>query len=384
MTEKEYRNLINEIEIKDDQRQVLNKILSLLADKINGYQNDYLNIFNFRKYGSIQTNTAISPLKNINIAIESNVDLQLNDQLKTNILFNNVENEIAYLGLNVSSFERDYEQKTISIKIDEIEFKIKITNEDFIADKYLEELNNRHTYFKNVLKIIKHYVNEQKLNIPSYLVMILLAYGAENYLAGRKYEDYFVAFDKALDDFIAKKKIELLKTYNFEFVLNINEYKGFVIVDPFSGDNVASKVNDVNVQDYRKLKKSLTKLFEVIQIDTRGNAIVTLDVTPILNPSTNKYAWSYQLVGRGLSSSGGEYENNQFEFKTAVLKGLFRGLKTTIEQIKNKNITIICPVGKVLECVAGKAEEAENNSRRKTITKLIEENKLLIKWETKR
>ena len=227
MTEKEYRNLINEIEIKEDQRQVLNNILSLLADKINGYQNDYLNIFNFRKYGSIQTNTAISPLKNINIAIESNVDLELNDQLKTNILFNNVENEIAYSGLNVSSFERDYEQKTISIKIDEIEFKIKITNEDFIADKYLEELNNRHTYFKNVLKIIKHYVNEQKLNIPSYLVMILLAYGAENYLAGRKYEDYFVAFDKALDDFIAKKKIELLKTYNFEFVLNINEYKGF-------------------------------------------------------------------------------------------------------------------------------------------------------------
>ena len=54
MTEKEYRNLINEIEIKEDQRQVLNKILSLLADKINGFQSNFggviKKILNISKY----------------------------------------------------------------------------------------------------------------------------------------------------------------------------------------------------------------------------------------------------------------------------------------------------------------------------------------------
>lgn len=387
MTEKEYRNLISTNEIAIINKDQINELYQVLVTSIEKETNDIFTIEAIKRLDDLSLGIAIKNTDVIDIAFVVNVKKELYEGLLSSVIYNFIENSIILNIKVVKSIERDYLNKLLIVKLNsQQKIIIRICNHDQFAKlelrtKWLDELNEKYTYFKNSIKMIKCLLKEQNIEIiNNYLLIVLFACGLEKYHMQNKYDDYITAFGKIIDDFISQKKIEIDNEYNVVKPSLSCNFKGYTVVDPFNTEvNLAANINDANISEFRKLKKRLNKFREVTLTD-QGSATLTLDVTPVT--TAENYQWHYELVGRNLSSQGGEYQLNEIEYKTAVLKGLFRGLKVIMNSgINNKNILVISPVEGLLKCEERALEEQENNSRRKTITKYIEENKLLIKWK---
>ena len=251
--------------------------------------------------------------------------------------------------------------------------------------KFYEEINQKYTLFKNSYKILRHLLLESNVEfVDDYALSIIFIYGLEKYFSSNKYDNYMVAFVNALDDLINTKKIELQENYiNVIPKLSLSS-KGYTITDPFDeSNNLALNINEANIGELRKFKKKIAKMYEQVTPDTGSSSVLTLNINP-LNNSDGTISWRYDVCGRNIQNSGGVFPNTESDSKNASLKAYFRGLKAIVtSNIYNKNITVITKHKDILKCIEKDSSEAENNSRRKTITKYIEDNKLLISYQIK-
>ena len=173
-----------------------------------------------------------------------------------------------------------------------------------------------------------------------------------------KYYRYLGVLVKGLEDFTQSKKYELL--------------------DIVTGQNLSETVSELKMNEYRKLRKVLQKVTAMdeqkIQFDSQLEVVI--DVNPIIN-NDSTFGWHYDIVGRGNSNSGGNYPNNESDYQTAVLKGIFKGLKVIIDNnLVKKRIVLLCDYDDILS--EKMLSNDENKSRMKTIKSLIEKHNLKI------
>lgn len=384
MTEKEYKKMISEIDL-----DVVNK------DKLNNIYEKYLNLFegltspfeikNIKKGGIFQSQMAINKTNYFNILL----DVTLENPFNLNYHFKLIKNEILKLILlntEISSYE--VSENILKIKNSDVVVNLELMDSSkyeiaLKKYKFIEEVSIKYTLFKNVFKIIRNIIDELNIEvINDYMLIIIMTYSLDKYYQTNKYDNYIMNIANGLEDFINSKKIEIQSEYNSVSLEHSMLTKGYVVIDPFALDNnLAKHINEANVSEFRKLKKRLAKLYEEPVQDYGSGSILKLNINPQKNPD-GTLSWNYDVVGRNLSNSGGEYKDNIIEDKSASLKALFKGLKAiTTSNIYNKNITVITKHKDLLKCIEKDQSESENNSRRKTITKYINDNKLIISFQ---
>ena len=388
MTEKEFKTVINDLELTIDARsKIKNDVINFLEKIKESISNDF-EVVNSDIIGSMATNLLTKDDNQIDLVIYINNET---NTIRRRIILNALENAVYFLNASaIGSIERDQNQKTIMFN-NKTGYNYKIwlvenEKEYSYLKKWsllVDNINQKYTIFKNTIKLIKHYIKEEELKgIDENIVTVILAYALDRYQTGNKYYQYLDSFVKGLDDFANKKRIVLLDEY---LVLNKQELKApegvrYEVLNPLDNSiNIALDITELKVQDYRKLRKKLVKEIETEKEEDYvfdNSTEVAIDVEPILN-AEEKYMWHYEVIGKGLSNDGGLYDNTYENYLTALLKGTFKGLKTIVDKgLIKKKIYISSKYGNIF--VQDVLINDENKSRMKTIKSLIEQNKLNV------
>lgn len=383
MTEKEYKKMISEIDLDCNGRDKLNQTYETYLNLLEGLTSPF-EVKNIRKGGIFQSQMAINKTNYFNILL----DVSLENPHNPNYHFELIKNEILKLIL-LNSEIKSYEvsENILKIKNDDVVVNLELMDSSMYEIaikkyKFIEEVSTKYTLFKNVFKIIRNIIDELNIEIISDdMLIVIMTYSLDKYYQNNKYDNYIMNIANGLEDFINSKKVEIQSEYSNITIENSSLTKGYIIVDPFAVDNnLAKHINEANIAEIRKLKKRLTKLYEEPVQDYGSGSILKLNINPQKN-ADGTLSWNYDVVGRNLSNSGGTYNDNLVEDKSASLKALFKGLKAIASSnIYNKNITVITKHKDLLKCIEKDPSESENNSRRKTITKYINDNKLIISF----
>ncbi len=386
MTEKEIKSIINTLEVDSFERDLLNEKFELISSIIKNNISPLFSLNKIELGGTLARK--INNSKDLTVealivfsfkekSIKDLINLCLNEI--ENILFLNKEN------LKFENYTRDSINACASFNDDQVSYNLFIKFEESDLFSYEVELKNlnlfneyqsKYSLFSNTIKFIKHYQKEENITILNFeLLEFLLMYGLKEYNTINKYNDYLNSFIKALDD--------LLNNLTLSFTEEKTISKSFYAYSPITTENLASNINPINVKELRTFRKTLNFLIEANDEDEIINApLLTIDVTPIYNKKTDSYSWSFEFQNYNIKNSGGAHKNNPIEIKTAILKGLFKALKFVADSanIQTKNITIKGASNNILKCLEKNVEEYENNSRRKTITSLIEANNLKVNF----
>lgn len=243
------------------------------------------------------------------------------------------------------------------------------TSAEIARLSFFEQQNNQYTYLKNVVQIVESLLEKESFVVSQELITLLLLYGLQKYPYEKKYFSYLSVLGKALDDFGNAKVIGEINTKYDE---------RYVIIDPLTKSNLATSINDLNIAEYRKLRKRIAKMIEIEEdkslID--HNTEITLDLRFVKNEQDQTYQWYYKVEGTNLTNTGGAY--SQVEVSTAILKALFKGLKAIVDNnLQKKKIIIKSPLE---DCFSNDLlDNEENKSRMKTIKSLIATQNLTIK-----
>ncbi|MGI6711044.1 MAG: hypothetical protein ACOX4W_06380 [Bacilli bacterium] len=386
MTEKEIKSIINNLEVDSFERELLNKKFELISSIIKNNLSPLFTLKDLELGENIVRKTNNSKDLTVEaLIVFSFKDKDVKDLINLclneieNIIFLNKENQLF------KNYTRDYINACASFSDDKVNYNLFIRFKEsnlFNYEVELKKLNlfneyqNKYSLFSNTIKFIRHYQKEENISVLTYeLLEFLLMYGLKEYNTVNKYNDYLNSFIKALDD--------LLNNHTLSFTEEKTISKSFYAYSPITNENIASHINPINVKELRSFRKTLNFLIEANDEDEIINApLLTIDVTPIYNEKTDSYSWSFEFQNYNIKNSGGAHKNNPIEIKTAILKGLFKALKlvTDSANIQTKNITIKGASNNILKCLEKNAEEYENNSRRKTITSLIEANNLKVNF----
>ena len=163
-----------------------------------------------------------------------------------------------------------------------------------------------------------------------------------------------------LDELLNTKKYEISELFESDVLMNIN-------------------LSETKLAEYRKLRKAISKAIsveeETVKFDSQTEVVV--DVNPLYDEAQKTFAWHYSLIGRNNENAGGVYQNTEVEYQTAVLKGVFKGLKAVVDgNLCKKKIILKCNYEGIL--TDKMLSNDENKSRMKTINKMIEANNLKI------
>lgn len=247
----------------------------------------------------------------------------------------------------------------------------------------MEIANRDYTYFRNTIKIIKYYRDEQKINISGYILEIMLYYSLNEYFKDNRYEDYLNGFIKTIDELIKGNKIEVSKDVYQKLNVdsNTNVKKTYMVLDVANpNNNLTDNINDLSIGEYRKLKKVLSKLIDnKNSLSNNSNATIVLNINPLPIKDTNEFSWSYQIEGSNYNNTGGAYQNSEDQLLLAMYKGLYKGLRAIVDNnLNRKNIEVICKKQNILKLTTNVSQE--NLSRIKNIEAYIENNGLIIKY----
>ena len=291
----------------------------------------------------------------------------------------------------LSNIDRNLQFNTISFKENDftIYLQIRYLNDFFqITDEekrinFVEIANKDYTYFRNTIKIIKYYRDEQKINISGYILEIMLYYSLNEYFKDNRYEDYLNGFIKTIDELIKGNKIEVSKDVYQKLNVdsNTNVKKTYMVLDVANpNNNLTDNINDLSIGEYRKLKKVLSKLIDnKNSLSNNSNATIVLNINPLPIKDTNEFSWSYQIEGSNYNNTGGAYQNSEDQLLLAMYKGLYKGLRAIVDNnLNRKNIEVICKKQNILKLTTNVSQE--NLSRIKNIEAYIENNGLIIKY----
>ena len=369
MTEKEIKKMINDLELLPNEKETLENHINILENIFMNNNDTNFHFDEIFKTGSYSYGILIHDEKKIEIVIKMSCQVEFNEQIKQKLIMNYLNNDSFDITFN------DDIQISVKVILDS-----NILEKELMRKSFIDEENRKYSYYKNVLKFIKYYANELKMQkLNDYTMASLLSYGLHKAVGNVHYSQYVQAFLSSLDDLLQEKKLN-----EHDNMLFTNQK--YVVVDPIDENiNLTSHLDEVSLTEIRNLKKRLQKLFEVAQEEILGSGQLILDVTPIYNEEKDCYAWNYKIVNTSYIANGGEFKNNPFEYKTAILRALFKGLKFIIdsEHIYTKTILIRGCDESILKCIEKNVDEQENNSRRKTIIRFIDDNKIKLVFTNK-
>lgn len=394
MTEKEFRKLVTDLEISNDEKHILNEKLENLKDILINDTTKYFKIVDVKKTGSWAKGTMLNDTDEIDIMIVVEQLHQKSFSLENEVVLNDLTNIlITHIEsiTKLSDITRNTSRNIISIKMDQFRIHLHIRYEEDTFSSLLEEkqiefteiANRDYTYFRNALKIIKYYKEEQKINISGYILEIILYYALNEYFKDNRYEDYLNNFIKALDDFMKGKKIEVSSDVYQKLSVNYvsDVKKNYMVIDVTNPkNNLTDSVNEISLGEYRKLKKVISKLVDAkINLSMNANALVSININPIRIKDSDEFAWSYKIENSDYSNNGGSYQNVPEQLLTAMYKALYKALRAVVDNnLNRKKVEIICNKGNILKLTD---TTEENKSRIKTIEAYIENNGILVTFK---
>lgn len=394
MTEKEFRKLVTDLEILSDEKNALNQKLDDIKELFTKNTPNYFKVLDIKRTGSWAKGTMLNDTDEIDmmIVVEPlqensfvlNNEVVLNEL--TNILITNVK-EITKL----SDISRNINRNIINVRMKDftIHLHVRYQEEQFSATleekqvEFTEIANRDYTYFRNALKVIKYYKESQKINISGYIIEIMLYYALNEYFKDNRYEDYLNNFIRAIDDFLKGKKIEVSDDIyqKLQITKTVDIKRNYIVLDVVNpSNNLTDGLNEMALGEYRKLKKTLSKLVDNrVNLSMSANVVVSININPLKIKDSEEYAWSYKIENSDYSNNGGSYSNTPDSLLTAMLKSLYKGLRAVVDNnLNRKKVEIICNKGNILKL--SNATE-ENKSRIKTIEAYIENNGLIVSFK---
>lgn len=394
MTEKEFRKLVTDLEMPRAFKENVNLIIEQIKSNLET-ELKHVELVDLLKIGSLPRVTMLNDETNIDILVTIKYDCNKTFKLLNQLVINNIMTSVAYTFdsikkpsdvdynalLNIVSFNIDGLIYNIYVRYanngqEDIEFT---DSEQLKKHILFTELANRdYTYFRNTMVIIKYFRNDQKINISGHILETLLYYSLNEYFKDNHYETYLNAFIRGIDDFLKQKVIsvsqDILKKMDVACD-TANVYKGYAIIDPANPAlNLVSGIGEIKLNEYRKLKKAISKV-----IDTSNQDLAKEQVVLNINPKQEdgKYIWSYEIENSRYHTDGGSFDQTEENYITACLKALSKGLKTIVENNLNKrNIKLVCKYNDIL--TRSDLLNSENISRRKTIIAYMEVNNITV------
>lgn len=394
MTEKEFRKLVTDLEILSDEKNTLNQKLDDIKELFTKNTPKYFKVLDVKKTGSWAKGTMLNDTDEIDmmIVVEPlqensfvlNNEVVLNEL--TNILITNIK-EITKL----SDVSRNLNRNIINVRMKDFTIHLHVRYQEELFNATLEEkqiefteiANRDYTYFRNALKVIKYYKESQKINISGYIIEIMLYYALNEYFKDNRYEDYLNNFIRAIDDFLKGKKIEVSDDiYQKLQITKASDIKrNYIVLDVANpSNNLTDGLNEMALGEYRKLKKTLSKLVDSrVNLSMSANVVVSININPVKIKDSEEYAWSYKIENSDYSNNGGSYSNTLESLLTAMLKSLYKGLRAVVDNnLNRKKVEIVCNKGNILK-LSNTTEE--NKSRIKTIEAYIENNGLIVSFK---
>ncbi len=394
MTEKEFRKLVTDLEMPRAFKDEVTKNLELIKENIPSMLKEAV-LLDICKIGSIARSTMLNTEDSVDLMVVYKYSSSKSFKLVNQLIINALINTVAYLFEEIkkpSDIEFNQSLNVVSFNISDIWYNIYVryekeniediefTNYKEIAKHSLftEFANRDYTYFKNTVAIIKYFRNEQKINISGHILEVLLYYSLNEYFKDNHYETYLNAFIRGIDDFLKQKKIcvsnDILKKLEVT-VETATPHKGYAIIDPTDESvNLVSGITEIKLNDYRKLKKAISKVIDAGAQDLSKEQVV-LHINP--KEENGMYVWSYEIENSRYHTDGGSYPQTEENYITACLKALSKGLKTIVDNGLNKRgIKLVCKYSDLLS--RSDLLSSENQSRRKTIIAYMEVNNITI------
>ena len=394
MTEKEFRKLVTDLEMPRAFKDEVTKNLELIKDNIPSMLKEAV-LLDICKIWSIARSTMLNTEDSVDLMVVYKYSSSKSFKLVNQLIINALINTVAYLFEEIkkpSDVEFNQSLNVVSFNISDIWYNIYVryekeniediefTNYKEIAKHSLftEFANRDYTYFKNTVAIIKYFRNEQKINISGHILEVLLYYSLNEYFKDNHYETYLNAFIRGIDDFLKQKKIcvsnDILKKLEVT-VETATPHKGYAIIDPTDESvNLVSGITEIKLNDYRKLKKAISKVIDAGAQDLSKEQVV-LHINP--KEENGMYVWSYEIENSRYHTDGGSYPQTEENYITACLKSLSKGLKTIVDNGLNKRgIKLVCKYSDLLS--RSDLLSSENQSRRKTIIAYMEVNNITI------
>ncbi len=296
MTEKDFRKLITDLEILNTEKQELNLRLDRVQEKLAKHQDDYFKIVSVKKSGAWAKGTLLNDTDKIDVMVCVELKRPNSFILDNYYVLNAIENTIIAEYPNItklSNIERNSNLNNISFKENNftINLQVRYLNEYFKATddekriNFVEIANKDYTYFRNTIKIIKYYRDEQKINISGYILEIMLYYSLNEYFKDNRYEDYLNGFIKTIDEFIKGNRIEVSKDVYQKLNVDSSSIvkKTYMVLDVANpNNNLTDNINDLSIGEYRKLKKVLSKLIDnKNNLSNNSNATIVLNINPL-------------------------------------------------------------------------------------------------------
>ena len=281
MTEKEFRKLVTDLEMprafKDEVSNKLESIKQIVSQNLESPS-----LIDIIKIGSLPRSTMLNNENNVDLMAIFSYRVDNTFRLVNQLIINTLTNAVAYLFDSIkkpSDIEYIATLNIIRFNIDEVFYNIYVRYEsngqediEFTKHVLFTEFANRdYTYFRNTMVIIKHFRNEQKINISGHILETLLYYSLNEYFKDNHYETYLNAFIRGIDDFLKQKQIEvsddILKKMDVSKE-TATIHKGFIIVDPTDPTiNLTSGITEIKLNEYRKLKKAISKVIDASSQD---------------------------------------------------------------------------------------------------------------------
>ena len=393
MTEKEFRRLVTDLEILSDERNTLNEKLLQISHIIQEYVTQHIHIQTIKKAGSWAKGTLLNDAEELDIMVIVEPTGQIPFVLENEAVCNEIINAFIYANEvhKLSDVTRNVSRNSIVVKWNNITIHlfVRYTTGGYLATldelqiQFTELANRDYTYFRNALKIIQYYKEEQNIHISGYIIEVILYYALNNYFKDNRYEDYLHAFIKALDELMKGKKIEVSKDIYQKLGVNPDNQvkKNYMVLDVANpNNNLVENINDISIGEYRKLKRVLSKLVDnKMDLSMGTNVTVVLSIQPVAIKDSDAFSWKYTIENSDYSNSGGSYANTPQDLLTAMYKALYKGLRAIVDNnLNRKSIEVRCSRQNILKLTE---VSEENKSRIKTIETYIENNGLVVTFK---
>ena len=278
MTEKEFRKLVTDLEILSSEKNELLDKINKLEETLNNNKSNFYDIVEIKRVGAFAKGTLLNDADEIDVMVVVDVNNDRAFLLNNHFILNDIENVIInnYKDiLKMSNVQRNQNKNLISFTSHNFKINLYVCyeNDNFVKTthekqiEFVEIANRDYTYYRNTLKIIKYFRDQENISISGYILEVMLYYALNEYFKDNRYETYLNGFIKTIDEFTKGHKIEVSKDIYQK--LNIdptnNVRKSYMVLDVANpNNNLTDYVTDVNVQEFRKLKKALTLLHDVI------------------------------------------------------------------------------------------------------------------------
>lgn len=392
MTEKEFRRLVTDLEISSAERTNLENTLEKIKEILSHNLSNNIEIINIKKSGAWAKGTMLNDVDEIDLVVLAKSNINKPFIVQNMAVINEITNSFIYGCddiLRTSDIKYDKINNVLTIKLDTyvVNLYIKYEKEAFLITdvesqiQFIEIANRDYTCFRNAVKIIKYYKETQKLTISGYVIEILLYYALTEYFKDNRYESYLNNFIKAIDDLIKGKTVQVSSDIYEKLNIDpLSDVKSkYIVLDVANPkNNLLEGINELTINEYRKLKKTLSKLVDTKQDLSYGtNAKVVLNINPVPIKDSDELAWNYSIENSDYHNTGGSYKNNQEDLLTAMYKGLYKGLRAIVDNnLNRKNVEVICNKKDILKM--NDALSDESRSRIKNIETYIENNNIII------